>query len=208
MEVGDLILTPAMTWHEHAHDGTEGRVVWMDSLDSPLVRHMRCVNFEPGPVHDVPALPPDSVFSKSGFMPAQMMQTPHSPLFRYPAAAAVAALELMPAAADGTRSLRYTNPSTGGAVMSLMDCYLISLAAKTETRAYRTSSNSACLVVEGEGTSTIDDKTVSWEKYDLFTLPAWQWVTHKAGTSGARLFQVTDREILRRLELLRDEVAA
>jgi gentisate 1,2-dioxygenase len=45
MEIGDLIITPAMTWHEHVHEGTEGRVVWMDSLDAPFVRHLRCVHF-------------------------------------------------------------------------------------------------------------------------------------------------------------------
>jgi gentisate 1,2-dioxygenase len=110
-------------------------------------------------------------------------------------------------AADGSSSLRYTNPATGGAVMSLIDCFLIGLKAKVETRAYRSSSNAACLVAEGEGSSTIDGKTIRWQKYDVFTLPAWQWITHKAETPGTRLFQVTDREVLRRLDLLRDEVA-
>lgn len=207
MEIGDLIITPAMTWHEHAHLGERGRVVWMDSLDSPLVRHLRCVDFQPGPAKDIAALPPDSTFAAAGFMPAHLVPTPYSPLFRYPGAEARAALERMPAAADGTRSLRYTNPATGGAVMSLMDCYLVGLPAKVETRAYRTSSNAACLVVEGEGVSTVEDKTIRWQKYDVFTLPAWQWITHKAEVPGTRLFQVTDREVLRRLELLREEVA-
>src|SRR5262249_38487538 len=116
MEVGDLILTPAMAWHEHAHNGADGRVVWMDSLDSPLVRTFACLNFEPGPGRNPLALPPDSVFSRSGYMPAQMMHTSHSPLFRYPGADAAEALELMPVGSDGTRSLRYTNPLSGGAV--------------------------------------------------------------------------------------------
>jgi gentisate 1,2-dioxygenase len=206
MEIGDLILTPAMTWHEHVHRGTR-RVVWMDSLDSPLVRHLRCVLFEPGPAKAYPDLPADSAFTRAGFAPPQIAATAHSPIFRYAAADAVAALEAMPAAGDGSRSLRYVNPTTGGAVMSLMDCYLLQLPGGSETRGYRTTSNAACLVAEGEGSSSIGDETVHWQKYDLFTLPAWQWVTHKAARPGARLFQVTDREILRRLELLRDEVA-
>ena len=32
MAEGDLILTPAWTWHEHLHPGT-GRMVWFDGLD-------------------------------------------------------------------------------------------------------------------------------------------------------------------------------
>jgi gentisate 1,2-dioxygenase len=39
MEVGDLIVTPPMRWHDHGHEGT-GPVVWLDGLDIPLVRHL------------------------------------------------------------------------------------------------------------------------------------------------------------------------
>jgi gentisate 1,2-dioxygenase len=207
MEVGDLIITPAMAWHEHEHNGGNERVVWMDSLDSPLVRHLRCVQFQPGPAHDYVSAPPDSAFASPGFLPVQIAKTEHSPIFRYPWAEAITALKAAPAAADGSRTLRYANPLTGGAVMSLMDCYLLEIGAGAETRPYRSSSNAACLVVEGAGTSTVGDKTIRWGKYDLFTLPAWQWVAHRTETPGARLFQVTDREILRRLDLLRDELA-
>ena len=111
----------------------------------------------------------------------------------------------MPVAADGARTLRYTNPANGGAVMSLMDFYLMGLQPNAETRPYRTTSNAACLVVEGDGVSAIGAETISWQKYDVFTLPAWQWVSHKAIVRDTRLFQVTDREVLRRLDLLRDE---
>jgi len=205
MEVGDLIITPAMTWHEHVHEGSAGRVVWMDSLDAPLVRSLRCVHFQPGPAGEFPALPPDSAFTGAGLVPAQMGHTPYSPIFRYPAADARAALDAIPAADDGARTLRYTNPATGGAVMSLMDCYMIGLRANAETRPFRTTANGACLVVEGAGVSTIGEETIRWGKYDVFTLPAWRWIAHKAETADARLFLITDREVLRRLDLLREE---
>ena len=111
----------------------------------------------------------------------------------------------MPAAADGARTPRHTNPANGGAVMSLMDFYLMGLQPNAETRPYRTTSNAACLVVEGDGVSTIGAETISWQKYDVFTLPTWQWVLHKAIVRDTRLFQVIDRKVLRRLDLLRDE---
>jgi quercetin dioxygenase-like cupin family protein len=37
MSPGDLVLTPAWTWHDHANEGSEP-VIWLDGLDIPLVR--------------------------------------------------------------------------------------------------------------------------------------------------------------------------
>lgn len=48
MEEGDLILTPAWTWHEHVHTGTQ-RMVWFDCLDVPLHTYFNTTAFEPGP---------------------------------------------------------------------------------------------------------------------------------------------------------------
>lgn len=45
MAEGDLILTPAWTWHEHVHPGT-GRMVWFDGLDLPLSTHLDTMFFE------------------------------------------------------------------------------------------------------------------------------------------------------------------
>ena len=42
MAVGDLILTPAWTWHDHVHQGSE-RIVWLDVLDGQLHRRNRTV---------------------------------------------------------------------------------------------------------------------------------------------------------------------
>ena len=48
MAPGDLILTPAWSWHEHRHEGSE-RAVWFDGLDYPLGRELGIVFFEEGP---------------------------------------------------------------------------------------------------------------------------------------------------------------
>src|ERR1700730_15660396 len=48
MAPGDLILTPAWSWHEHRHEGSE-RAVWFDGLDYPLGRELGTVFFEEGP---------------------------------------------------------------------------------------------------------------------------------------------------------------
>jgi gentisate 1,2-dioxygenase len=204
---GDMIITPGYTWHQHRHDGKE-RAVWVDALDVPLHAYLETGTFEPGPAHDLVALPPDDGFAL-GFTP----DTPdaakrYSPLFRYPWAAAVRTLEALPAAADGSRRLRYTNPVTGGAVMSTIDCYLLGLAKGQETRAYRSNSNCVCVCMEGEGSSKVGEETIAWGPKDVFALPHNQWISHTASTGTARIFQITDREALRRLDYLRDETRA
>jgi gentisate 1,2-dioxygenase len=202
---GDMIITPGMAWHEHEHHG-DRRGVWVDALDVPFQGYLQNSVFEPGPVRDLVPLPPDAAFGGAGFMAATpIAATPYSPLFRFPWESAVRALDALPSSADGSRRLRYTNPMTGGAVLSTLDCYLLGLEKGRETRPVRTNCNGACVVAEGEGLSTIGEHTIQWGKNDVFTLPHGQWISHRAATPNAKLFQVTDREIFRRLDLLREE---
>ncbi len=207
MNPGDMVLTPGWTWHEHVHEGA-GRTIWVDALDVPIHRYLKTGVFEPGPAHDVAALPPDTAFGAAGFTPAGTTATPYSPMFRYPWEDAVRALEAITPAADGSRRLRYTNPTTGGPVMSTIDCYLVALSPARDTAPYRVNCNSVCVVIEGEGVTCIGDNKTEWCKHDIFTLPQGNWISHRAKSGNAKLFEITDREIVRRLELLREETAA
>lgn len=201
---GDLVLTPGMTWHEHVNEGKE-RSVWVDALDVPIHGFLDDRVFEPGPAHDMQALPADSIFA-AGLAPDKPASSwAYSPKFRYPWTEASAALDAAQPDADGARRLRYTNPMTGGAILSTIDCYLLGLSKGKETAAYRTNSNAVCVVVEGDGQSRIGDDVVNWRTKDIFSLPHGQWITHKAASAGAKLFQITDRELFRRLDFLRDE---
>lgn len=204
MERGDLILTPAWTWHEHIHDGA-GRVIWLDSLDVPLVQDMDATFFEPGPAKDFPVLPADTAFTAAGLVPAESLSTPYSPLFRYPWPQARGALDVTPAGEDGSRLLRYVNPATGGPVLSRLDCYLLGLSRGKPTRRSRTTSNAVCFVVEGSGSTTVGDVKIDWEENDIFTLPHWSWTSHTASSEDAIVFLSTDRDVMRRLNLLREE---
>ena len=202
---GDMILTPAWTWHEHAHEGRE-RAVWVDALDVPMHRYLDTGVFEPGPAHDVVELPPDSAFAAAGLAPASPTAVrPYSPMFRYPWETAVKALQSLAAETDGSRRLRYTNPVSGGPIMATIDCYLLGLTKGMETAGYRTNSNCVCVVMDGEGQSRVGDDTITWGPKDIFSLPRGQWISHKATAGTARLFQITDRELLSRLEILRED---
>lgn len=128
-----------------------------------------------------------------------------SPKYHYPGALTRALLDAAPAAADGARLLRYTNPATGGAVMPSLDCYAMRLAAGAATRARRSTWNTICLVVEGAGRSSIGGVSLAWEKHDVFTIPHWSWASHTAASADADLFLVTDRSLFEHLDLLREE---
>jgi gentisate 1,2-dioxygenase len=73
------------------------------------------------------------------------------------------------------------------------------------TRMWRATHNAICLVVSGEGRSTVGEVTFDWSQHDVFTVPHWTWACHES-RGGAELFVVTDRAIYERLELLREEV--
>ena len=199
---GDLILTPGWTWHEHVHAG-DGPIVWLDVLDASLHRYLGTDAFEPGPPRDVPGRTHDDAFAFANLLPETGDPIGNSPVFRYPWTTAAAAVSAAPRARDGARRVRYINPATGGATMSLLDCTLMELEAGQETIAFRTSSHSVCAVAEGGGTTTSGDATIAWGAKDVFALPSGQWVTHRA-TARTRIFVTTDREILRRLDLLEE----
>ncbi len=208
MEPGDLILTPNWAWHEHVND-TDHRVVWLDALDLPLTANLGTLFSQHGGTNefadDISALP-DAAFAGAGLVP-QIEAAPvsYSPMFRYPWTRTLPALDAAPAAPDGSRRVRYTNPVDGGPAITTMDCYAwrINKGAPTETR--RTSANAVFLVVDGEGTSRIGDDTIEWRQHDVFTTPHWNWTSHEAASDNAHLFYFTDREVLRRLNFLREE---
>ena len=209
MEPGDLILTPAMSWHEHIHEGGTP-MVWFDGLDYPLARQLQDVFFEHGPGPTPPrglAELSDDTIAEGGLLPDTPAATPYSPLYRYAWSRVRRALAAMPAAKDGSRRLRYVNPVDGGAVMPTIDCYADRFDAGVSTLPKRTTATAIAVVIEGEGHTRIGDQRIAWKQHDVFTLPRWAWTEHKA-TRTSTIFVMSDRELLRRIDHLREEQAA
>jgi gentisate 1,2-dioxygenase len=208
MHGGDLIVTPNWTWHCHDND-SDARVLWVDILDVPMVKALNGVFGDMGPAPEYPinlSTLPDSLFAAGGLMPVSDRQAmPHTTRFRYPWKDVVALLEELPPSADGTRTVRYTNPVDGGPVTPTLDAYVMELVPGRATHGMRTSAGTLAVVLEGAGESTIGQTTHKWQARDVFTLPEWQWASHKASDRPARIMLVTDREVRRRLGLLREE---
>lgn len=209
MYPGDLILTPNWAWHEHYNDSGK-RIVWLDALDVPLAHGLGTVFAQHGNPNDFPSdltTFPDNAFAAAGLVPeTDAERTPYSPMMRYPWERTRETLDLTPESPDGSRRLRYINPVDGGPVIATLDSYAWRLDAKRATAETRTTANAVFCVAEGEGVSTIGDQTIEWKKHDVFTVPQWNWTKHEARSENAYLFTFTDREVMRRLHFLRDEV--
>jgi gentisate 1,2-dioxygenase len=208
MHDNDLIVTPNWTWHCHDNDSA-ARAVWLDILDVPMVKGLNNMFGDFGAPPEYPvnlSTLPDSLFAAGGLLPVSDRQAmPHTTRFRYPWADVEALFDHLPPSADGSRTVRYANPVDGGPVTPTLDAYVLEIAPDRATRPFRSSAGTLAVVLEGAGESTVGRTTQRWQKRDVFTLPEWQWASHKASDAPARLLLVTDREVRRRLGLLREE---
>lgn len=207
---GDLILTPPMCWHGHINESNH-RIVWFDAANIPLINTLDVNFFEPGSreANDFWRVDDQEErrWAEPGIVAADIRHdAPHSPKFRYPGEATRRLLAALPPGPDGASTLRYVNPLTGGSVMPTLDCYAMRLRKGSATRARRTTCNAVCLVVSGEGRSTIGEESFDWSRHDVFSVPHWSWASHEARGGDADLFIVTDRAVHERLGVLREEL--
>ena len=183
MKEADLVLTPPMCWHGHINQGRR-RTVWFDAANMPAICALDASFFEPGTRQDEKFWEVSDAGSRD---------------YRFPGIETRRHLESMPST-DGMRTFRYSK--NGGSVMPTLDLFFSSIEGKTRPR--RTTYNAICLVVSGEGRSTVGEHSFQWSKHDVFTIPHWSWAQHEA--QRAELFIVTDRAIYERLDLLREEL--
>lgn len=210
MKKGDLIVTPPMCWHGHINE-SDHRTVWFDAANIPLINDLDVNFFEPGSreANDFWRVDEgeERLWASAGLVaPALEHDTPHTPKYRYPGAETRAMLAAVPAAPDGARWVRYVNPLTAGSIMPSLDCYAARLPKGAATRAKRATYNAVCLVVAGQGRSTIGETTFDWSENDVFSIPHWTWSSHEAQGGDADLFIATDRALHERLDVVREEL--
>ena len=230
MARGDLILTPAGTWHDHGNDGREP-VIWVDVLDVPLVESLNATRFEfdyaeanagsntgdpvRRPVQTIraPEHHSTNLYGTAGLLPLfasdRRGAARHSPMFIYPWAETRQALDRLRAYAgspyDGIL-LEYVDPTTGGSVMPTMSFRSQLLRAGEHTRAHRKTASVVYCVLDGEGWTEVEGQRFEWRRNDVFTVPGWLWHAHaNAGSGDAVLYSVTDEPALRKLGLFREE---
>jgi len=177
---GDVVLTPTMTWHDHGNEGREP-VIWIDGLDSPVVRYLENLFGEPYPKEQQP----------TGGDVARV----HFPWKE----AYGRLLEQARHEADPYDDviIEYRDPVTGRSLLPTVGCYLQMLRPGVRTRQHRQSSSAVYHVVEGRGATMIDGVRYDWGPRDFLAIPPRAVHDHlNEGTSPAILFSFQDVPLL------------
>jgi gentisate 1,2-dioxygenase len=189
MSPGDLVLTPNWSWHDHAND-TDAPMIWLDGLDTPLVRML------------------EAGFYEEYHQETQELGAPvNASEWHYPMSEMRAALLRLAAANPGAEvTLEYTNRRTGGPVMTTIACHMQLLRPGEKTQARRRVCCANYHVVEGPGYSLVGDQRLDWEDKDVFTVPTWTFYEHvNSGDRPAFLFSFSDAPVMKALSLYRDQ---
>ena len=189
---GDLVLTPNWTWHDHAND-TDAPMIWLDGLDTPLVRMLEAGFYE--------EYPQERQDFGAAFNALQ---------WHYPMSEMRTALERLAATNPGGSEgiiLEYKNRLTGGPVMPTIACHMQLLRAGEKTRGSRRVCRANYHVVEGAGYSVVGGQRLDWEDKDVFTVPTWTFCEHvNSGNRPAFLFSFSDAPVMKALNLYRNEI--
>jgi gentisate 1,2-dioxygenase len=212
MKPGDLVLTPNWSWHGHVSQANEP-VLWMDSLDSPLIASLRIGRGEQYPDELEPATRPvgDSFnrYGRGNFRPLwQQRSSKFSTQLLYPweqTEPALRELAHTDASPFDDVAFEYTNPVTGGPVLPTVGCNIQLIRPGIHTKAHRHSSSAVYHIFRGSGFSVVDGVRIDWKAGDFFSLPPWCWHEHANESSDdAVLFSTTDAPVLDALCLLEE----
>jgi gentisate 1,2-dioxygenase/1-hydroxy-2-naphthoate dioxygenase len=215
METGDLVLTPANTWHDHFNEGDKVGI-WLDVLDTALVFALHQTFYEAYGETTQPlrAKAADHLSERGGWLrPAWEVRSSAALPFRYPWTEARTILDKF-SASDGSPYhgilLRYANPFDGGPTLPTMDCLLQLLKPQFATERRRQTASAVYHVIEGEGTTIVGDRELRWTARDSFAIPNWTWYQHvnRSASHNAILFCATDTPVLTALGLYREEPAS
>ncbi len=213
MRPGDLVLTPSMTLHDHGNEGSEP-VIWLDGLDSPIVRYLEALSMQGHPEQRQATGPVTGVsecrYGTAGLRPAWSPageRSAHLLHYRWKAThAALLRLAAVEASPFDDVMLEYVAPATGRSPLPTIGCYIQMIRPGVRTRTHRQTSSAVYIVFEGSGFSVIEDLRHDWQRGDLLVVAPW--ATHSHGNDGpapAVLFSIQDVPLLKALGMYREE---
>jgi gentisate 1,2-dioxygenase len=215
MARGDLVLTPAWTFHEHHNPGAES-MMWLDVLDLPVVAALDAVFFQPGdqpaPVTRPRRSTAERLYGQGpGVVPAgpgaAQHVLPQSPLTVYRWADTDAALRgLLEATGSTEATLRFQDPTRARDVMPTLRCEMTRLTAGASGTAHRQTGSRVCATLNGHGAVDVGDARFDVEAGDIYVVPSWSTCQLHSGTVDLDMFTCSDAAVLDALSLFRSEV--
>lgn len=206
MERGDLILTPALLWHEHRHEGS-GPVIWLDALDLPTVYAQEASYALEGLPQAVRNEPDHSQthYRRAGLLPYHALGSSRAayPLLRYPWKEVREALQSLATVTGASEvvHLAYVNPETGLECLPVLGFSSMMLRPGESAKPPRRSASAVLHVIEGEVEAEIDGVTLGADINDTVAVPTHAKVTiaNKSARKPAFIFQVDDAPMQRKL---------
>ena len=215
MSVGDFVITPSWTFHDHGNPSKEP-MVWMDGLDVPLVELLDAQFMEKGPeeTQHTNRTEGDNLAQFGNTMkPVEhKAKSRTSPLFWYPFERTREALETMKKGHDAHPcwgyKLMYTNPVTGDWAMPTIGTFMQILPRGFKGKDYRSTDSTVYAVVEGKGRCLIagpnGNESLAFGPRDVFVCPSWMPYKLEADEQAV-VFSFSDRPVQKAMGVWRDE---
>jgi gentisate 1,2-dioxygenase len=195
MVPGDLIITPAMQWHDHGNEGTNN-VIWLDGLNIPF--------FKSNPIDFL------DLYSEefgTATHESKVVTNEECAEMKFPWTTTKAALD-----ADAEKDhaifeyrlpdLKHVNP--------IMSASAEKIAAGKSSIPRQDTANRIYQVHSGQGVARISDPKgattyeLSWGPGDTFVVPSWyRFTIHADKKEAVYLFTFSDKSMLENLGLYR-----
>jgi gentisate 1,2-dioxygenase len=207
---GDLILTPAGTWHGHGNDDQEP-VIWIDVLDWPLLEYLDVIWMRhDGPSNGDSALPETGLSQKlygtGGIVPRFLPATRGSgqggtPMFHFRGADVRRTLASLRDQAGSPWEgilVEFVNPMNGRPVFPTLTYKAQLLRSGEQTHPFRHTASTVYIVLEGRGYTEVNGQRLAWERNDILVVPANMWRRHVnlEKEAEAVLYSLTDEPLL------------
>jgi gentisate 1,2-dioxygenase len=216
MRRGDFLVTAGWNFHGH-HNDSDTPMTWLDGLDIPFQQQMDTAFFEEGTDRVTDESTPEisrgeRLWGHPGLRPVAFPGAQTSspvPCYRWEHtdAALTDQLALEDEGYPGTVSpghaaIRFTNPTTGGDVMTTLRAEFHRLRAGASTTALREVGNRVLQVFDGSGTVTVGDREFTVDAGDVVNVPSWHRWSVATG-DGLDLFSFSDAPVFEALHLHR-----
>lgn len=213
MNVGDFVITPSWTFHDHGNPSDEP-MVWLDGLDLPIVELLNAQFMERGAeasqtTHTTASI--NLAAFGNTLKPVEYQPTSKtSPLFWYPYDRTREALETLSRHDDPHDrwgfKLQYTNPVTGGWAIPTIGSWMQLMPKGFKGKPYRSTDSTVYVAVEGSGRCVIGDQVLEFGPKDVLVCPSWMPYRFEIDDSDAVLFSYSDRPVQQALDLWRESL--
>jgi len=222
--MGDLLLTPNWTWHDHHNEG-DSHVIWYDGLDVLMAYWMGGVFYEE--MKDISDEKYQPILQESysvtdsygpGLVHRKQMFPDHIPttdntLIYYPYSKSRQLLQDLAdhEAGDPYEGILvdYVNPVTCGPTFPTMSNSIRLIKGKTTVEAMHRTENIIFIVLEGTVTFNLpNNQTFTAQPYDVTAIPSWiPYSIDNNEKKSAIITSQSDRPVFKGLGFYREQIA-